>query len=516
MIDSHKPEPQPTRVVIAISAYEARVISLQTLLERARLARVKLPPLEASALFAAAMRLAVEQGIAPRPCQLLLDDKGTLSLARDETGPAAPGYLAPELSADDPPRRTEPRVQVYAAGALGYELLTAEDAPVPPAVPGPDLGGPLADLVRLALAVDRRERFGDLRQLLDAVEVVQPRRSQETERQLLTSLSRRARVWGGEPAPATEADGLRLLSARVAVLEDALKQLRGQHDGVLKKLAAAAEQVRERHANDPRRGAGAGQHEDGPQVLGRSPMAEPLEPQSDWEAEALREAGGTSLGKVFAVATAAALLVLGLASGAAYLLRDSIFQPPPEHAASVAVAPEPASAAAVHEAPASAVLAPPLAPESVDAGLAVQAPVDAGQAEEAPQPAAAAAEPPPGELNADAGAAEAAPGPSQKVSPNMIALSVARSQVNRGEKALEAGNAGQAIADFRAALDNQPDLPEALRGLGMAHVLQGKDAEAKADYESYLTADPQAADAADIRMAIRELKSRSKLGGNDK
>jgi len=88
-----------------------------------------------------------------------------------------------------------------------------------------------------------------------------------------------------------------------------------------------------------------------------------------------------------------------------------------------------------------------------------------------------------------------------------LSLEVARSQVTRGRQALEQGKPGEAIASFRAALANQPDLPEALRGLGMAHALQGKDAEANEEYERYLKIAPQGPEAAEVRRALSELKA---------
>ncbi|TMA28454.1 MAG: hypothetical protein E6J78_05860, partial [Deltaproteobacteria bacterium] len=153
------------------------------ILERARASGQRLSEKEAAVLFAAAIRLAANQGATVRGRLVELDDNGGLHLAPfdDEAPEEEPGYLAPELLAADAPRKSEPRVQVYAAGALGYELLTgkrlAENARVTPA----ELSGPLGDIVLVALAADRRERFGDLTQLYDAVEGVQKRLPVEQE-----------------------------------------------------------------------------------------------------------------------------------------------------------------------------------------------------------------------------------------------------------------------------------------------------------------------------------------------
>src|SRR5207302_4580681 len=136
------------------------------ILERARASGQRLSEKEAAVLFAAAIRLAANQGATVRGRLVELDDNAGLHLAPfdDHAAEEEPGYLAPELLAADAPRKSEPRVQVYAAGALGWELLAGA-----PAGEGPGPEGPLGDIVRLALTADRRERFGDLTQLADAV-----------------------------------------------------------------------------------------------------------------------------------------------------------------------------------------------------------------------------------------------------------------------------------------------------------------------------------------------------------
>ena len=93
-----------------------------------------------------------------------------------------------------------------------------------------------------------------------------------------------------------------------------------------------------------------------------------------------------------------------------------------------------------------------------------------------------------------------------------MARAVARSQVVRGDNALEKGRADEAIEQFRIALANDPELAEAHRGLGMAYALRNQDREARQEYERYLALAPAAEDAEDIRRAIAELSSRSKLG----
>src|SRR6266851_1110120 len=128
------------------------LITLHDILERARAAGQKLAAGEALWLFAAVTRLAAAQKSTVRSRLVHLDPSGSIQLARfdEKRADDEPGYLAPELLERGAPAKTEPRVQVYAAGALGYELLTGQPAPDPRKGPGPELTGPVADLVRFA------------------------------------------------------------------------------------------------------------------------------------------------------------------------------------------------------------------------------------------------------------------------------------------------------------------------------------------------------------------------------
>ncbi len=163
--------------------------NVHEILGKVRAAKQRLPPNEGAVLFAAALRLAAAQGATLRARLVQIDDSGGLHLVPfdDQSPETEPGYLAPELLAADAPRKSEPRVQVFAAGALGFELLTGH---VPPGNLS-ELSGPLGDIVRMALAPDRRERFGDLTQLLDALEGVQPRPPAEGERNIFSALRSR-------------------------------------------------------------------------------------------------------------------------------------------------------------------------------------------------------------------------------------------------------------------------------------------------------------------------------------
>jgi Tfp pilus assembly protein PilF len=97
----------------------------------------------------------------------------------------------------------------------------------------------------------------------------------------------------------------------------------------------------------------------------------------------------------------------------------------------------------------------------------------------------------------------------------MMVHAVAQSQVKRGEKALEDGRVDEALESFRAAIDNEPGIAVAYRGLAMAYTMQGSDALALQSYERYLQLAPSAPDAGDTRKAIGELKARSKLGASE-
>ena len=93
---------------------------------------------------------------------------------------------------------------------------------------------------------------------------------------------------------------------------------------------------------------------------------------------------------------------------------------------------------------------------------------------------------------------------------------VAVSQVRRGDAALEQGRADEALASFRAALENESALAIAWRGMGMAYAMQGNDQQALQAYQKYLQLAPAASDKADIRKSIAELKTRAKIGSGEK
>jgi tetratricopeptide (TPR) repeat protein len=79
--------------------------------------------------------------------------------------------------------------------------------------------------------------------------------------------------------------------------------------------------------------------------------------------------------------------------------------------------------------------------------------------------------------------------------------------LQRGERELERGRVDAAVDAFRLALQDEPKLAPAWRGLGTAYVLRHDNDAALAAYQKYLQLSPAADDRADIRRAMSELKS---------
>jgi tetratricopeptide (TPR) repeat protein len=474
--------------------------NVHEILAKVRSARQKLPFNEAAVLYAATVRLAAAQGATLRARLVQIDDSGGLHLlAFDDQAPEIePGYLAPELHGADAPRKSEPRVQVYAAGALGFELLTGHMPPGNLA----ELTGPLGDIVKMALAPDRRERFGDLTQLQDALEGVQPRPPAEGERNIFNSLRTR---WMRAPmekeAVARLIEKLGQIEMQVTQLAKAQARIDGAHRQTQEQLDRF-EEGQQRLQRAP------------PSVLGPALLA----------------------GVMSAVAVVAAAWALGLFT--VQRGHEEARVPPASELPDASFAEEkspPAASPPEKQVPAAAAVAekkPPAAevPENLspaDAAVEASAPVDAGavaaQAADAGEPAEAIAS------SGDAGSVAAAapvavppagPAPKRRRQPEVtqrqLMHAVAISQVRRGESALEKSDADEALASFRAALDNEPALPIAYRGMGMAFAMQGNDAQALQAYQRYLQLAPSAPDKGDIRRSIAELKARAKIGTGEK
>jgi tetratricopeptide (TPR) repeat protein len=459
------------------------MMNVHEILDKARAAGQRLPYNEAAVLYAAAVRLAAAHGATLRSRLVQIDEAGGLHVeALDENAPESePGYLAPELLAADAPPKNDTRAQVYAAGALGYELLTGKLAPQSGQVPGPELSGALGDVVRLALTADRRARFGDLKQLYDAVEVVQPRPPAEGERNIVAAL----RMRFSRPPPEKEA--LARLIEKLHQLETQVAQL-GKTQARMESEQRQSLETIERFEDGQRRAQDAGRRRQsvvGPAVL----------------------AGVFASAAVLGAAWALGMLAPPAALAPKPAPVTTAVAPPPQPEPTPAPAEKPAMPdAAVAEAKS----APMDAADAVlDAGGV--ATIDAGETDIAVAVAAAP----------DAGAPQepAAPAqtPPEKKRPpqnprQAMQHAVAISQVRRGEAALEQGRADEALASFRAALENEPINAPAFRGLGMAYAMQGNDAQALQSYDKYLRLAPNAPDAAEIRQSIRELRARAKVG----
>jgi tetratricopeptide (TPR) repeat protein len=475
--------------------------TLHDILEKARAAKQRVAPTEAAVIFAAVVRLAAAQNATVRARLVQIDEAGGLHLAPldDRLAETEPGYAAPELLGKEAPRKSEPRVQVYAAGALGYELLTGRTPPQPGALPGAELAGPLGDILRMALAPDRRERFANLAQLHEAVEGVQPRPPAEGERNIFAALRTRF----SRPPPEKEA---------VAKVIDRLHHVESQAAALGKaqsRMEAALHQIQE----------SVERFEDGQR-----------------RASELQRRKSSSVAPGFLAGAVAALAVLGVAwalgmVGAPAALRASSAPDAgpvgPPAAALPAAPPEPPIPAkeTAREGTRSSARAPVKeAPPPPDASSAEAAELDAAVSDAAAvaeAPDAGAALPDSGVATAeDAGTTPAAPAPpvEKKRRPaqnNQAAMqhALAVSEVRHGETALEQGQTDEALQSFRAALENEPAMALAFRGLGMAYSMQGKNAEALQAYERYLKLAPTAPDAGDIRSSIKQLRARAKSGG---
>jgi hypothetical protein len=212
--------------------------TLHDILERARASQQRIPPGESAWLLAAAVRIAALRNATLRTRLVQLDANGNMSVlpftehkAEDEVG-----YLAPELFGPGAPAKDEPRVQVYAAGALGYELLTGQPPPDPRVGPGRELVGPLGDVLRLAMAKDRRERFANLEELRQAIDGIQRQVGTDKERLAFAALAARSEKWTGAPD---------LDRAAIAKLIEHVAQLTRQMEAVRNGMAEVQREQRE-------------------------------------------------------------------------------------------------------------------------------------------------------------------------------------------------------------------------------------------------------------------------------
>jgi Flp pilus assembly protein TadD len=82
------------------------------------------------------------------------------------------------------------------------------------------------------------------------------------------------------------------------------------------------------------------------------------------------------------------------------------------------------------------------------------------------------------------------------------ARAAAELESQKGDKALRSFDTASARAAFTSALQLDPTLPSAHRGMGMVYVLLGRTAEAKAEYTRYLQLAPDAPDREQIARVL--------------
>ncbi len=233
--------------------------SVASFLSKAQRKGTELPPAVSGALLLAAVRLSDAKGQAIRPYQLLVDDGGRIDLLTGEP-PTADGYAAPELR-NGAVLSDDPRVLVYAAGALGYELVTLTPPQAGLEV-GPEVHGPLAKVIRKAMA-ERQKRFKNLTEMARAIEAIHGRPTKEEEQLILAAVAAstplppaqklakmelekaatpEAPAQGGEDRPATQ-----------PVFTQIWDPLEGSPEPEIAPPPAAEERPRERQEREPLR-----------------------------------------------------------------------------------------------------------------------------------------------------------------------------------------------------------------------------------------------------------------------
>jgi tetratricopeptide (TPR) repeat protein len=160
--------------------------SVAAFLEKVRERGAELPPALTAALLLAAVKLSEARAVAIRPDLLQVDHEGGIDLHEGALD-AESAYASPELRSGAV-LPNDPRAMVYAAGALGYELSTLKTLP-PGAEAGPEIQGPLAPVIRKALAQDRKKRWRDLEQMGRAIALVQAPPTNEEQRLILAAVA---------------------------------------------------------------------------------------------------------------------------------------------------------------------------------------------------------------------------------------------------------------------------------------------------------------------------------------
>ncbi|HTO97139.1 MAG TPA: hypothetical protein VMK66_08885 [Myxococcales bacterium] len=470
-----------------------RTMSVQQLLEVVRAHPGTLPQAVAGHLLCAAVARAASSRASLRPRLVLLD--AAQGVVLDLTSPPSAvaefdaGYVAPEaligsVQPDDPP------VLVYAAGALGYHLLTAEAPPPLPDLTRPELASPLGEIVRAALAPHPRDRIPRLEEMGRALQVVHPSPGPAIERQLVAAVLACCSRWeddtaaGQLRAAAAEGSGARLSPAQMArwarELDAALDaRQRQQLDLVLALASREGGASTGRPAPGEDRVARIGEQIDLLQrIVQLSPSAATASGSPARRSPLLRWLVPAALG---AAAALGASRIPNLRVVQALLHT----QPEAREAHEVRPAEPPQAASSGRTIVASPIVLSAPAAES-DEGSA-----EGRQASNSPQ--------------ATRGPATPRPSAPAKLSTPKLPDASEDELLEKGEVALHLGRAAEALAAFRAVLDAHPDLAPAVRGVGLAYLMQRREAEAKAQLERYLQLAPDAEDAGRMRRLVSGL-----------
>jgi tetratricopeptide (TPR) repeat protein len=459
------------------------IASVSTFLAQVRRRGAEIPPALTGALLLAAVRLSEQKSHPVRPELLLVGEDGALDLVEGTPAPVdADPYAAPELRKGSSPARDQ-GVLVYAAGALGYELVTLSPLS---AAAGVELSGPLAPVVRKAVSQDRRQRYRDLGEMAHAIEEIQARPSEDEERMILAAVAttlpaprQLAKVelkkvavpspYGADPAPEEPDDAPAQLHPVFARHWDPLEApeavffQNGQEapePGVLEMRAAEVQQAHQPEPADPIVALRAELKERREEMVVLESRVENLSrlvARISAIEERLRSQPAPALSQELKL-----LLERRARPG-----RGALFLSAAGGATAGAIGLALVVSLASHRS------VPPPAPQ-----LAAPRPPDA------PTPPLN----PPVNLNAK-------PARPRKLSPATDAAA-------QGDKALRSFNTSEALSAFEAALKLDPGFPAAHRGLGTVYVLQGKNAEARVAFEKYLMLAPDAPDAEQIKRQL--------------
>jgi tetratricopeptide (TPR) repeat protein len=347
-------------------------------------------------------------------------------------------------------------------------------------------------VVRIALARDRRERFGDLGQLREAVDALRPA-DDETERHTLAAIATRGEKAGMAPD---------VSRAALTKLIEHVGQLGRQMEAVRSGMADLQRDQRDLLARVA--------------VLesrGESAAAPAIpRPRSGVLLSVLTGMGSAA----FAVLLIAAIaLKVPRLSGVARLwtaIPAAASAATPARSATASPAPAPSAPAATIAASAPAAAPAPAVQTAAPSPAPSNTPAAATPASTTGAPTTVATAAPEAHRTAQAPETPPAAKPSQAE----MARAVAEEHVKRGDQELERGRYDPAAEEFQLALANDPTLAVAWRGLGIAHLMRHNEESARKAYARYLQLAPSAPDARDIRKAIAELNARAKIGSAEK